>query len=76
MKKQSVYVTPPSDESNNVLQMKITFKKINPRHKLRVITILTMIINQQIIITTITRNLSIEDKYYLLRLWEEGPENI
>ena len=45
-----------------------------------------MIINQQIIITTIIRNLSIEertikspareDKYYLLRFWEERTQKI
>ena len=28
----------PLDESNNILQMKTTFKKINPRNKLRVST--------------------------------------
>ena len=37
-KKWSVCVTPPPDESNNVLQMKTTFKKINPRNKLWVNT--------------------------------------
>ena len=61
---------PAPDESNNILQMKTTFKMIKPRKN-----ILTMIINQQII--TITRNLSRvkktitptpEDKYYLLHL--------
>ena len=38
MKKQSICVTPPPDESNNIFQMKNTFKKINPRNKLRVST--------------------------------------
>ena len=76
----------PTEECNNILKMKTTFKKINPRNKPGVECILTMIINQQIIITTITRNLIIvertikfsprEDKYYLLHLWEEGTQSI
>ena len=77
----------PSIESNNILQMKTTFKKINLKNKLEV-PILAMIINRQIIIITITRNLGIiertiksppstrEDKYYLLLLWEESPQSI
>ena len=35
MKKQSVCVTPPP-EYNSILQIKTTFKKINPRNKLGV----------------------------------------
>ena len=33
MKKQSICVTPPPDQSNNILQMKTIFKKINPQNK-------------------------------------------
>ena len=36
--RNSVCITPPPDESNNVLQMKTRFKKINPRNKLGVNT--------------------------------------
>ena len=41
MKKHSVCVTPPqlpTDESNNISQMKTIFKKINPRNKTGVST--------------------------------------
>ena len=84
--KETEHMCYPADESNNILQMKTPFKKINPRNKLGVSTLLTMIINWQIIIMTITRNLSIvertikfptrEDKYYLLCMWEDRSQSI
>ena len=78
----------PSDESNNILQMKTTFKKINPRNKLGVST------HSRYDYKSTNSNHNNyqklqqsrkdyknppyprEDKYHLLLLWEEGPQSI
>ena len=66
----------PPDESNNISQMKTTFKNINPRKKLGVST------HSRYEYKSTNYNYnnyqkpqhSREDKYSLLRLWEETLE--
>ena len=77
----------PSDESNNILQMKTTFKKINPKNKLKVsphshydYKSTNYNFNNYQKLQHSKEICKIppfkEDKYYLLRLWEEGPKSI
>ena len=74
------------DKSNNISQMKTTFKKINPRNKLWVSThspsdYKSANYNNNYQQTPHSREdyknpPTPEDKCYLLRLWAEGPQSI
>ena len=75
---------PTPDEFNNILQMKTSFKKINPRNKLGVST------HSRFDYKSTNYNYNnyqkpqqsredynpLPDKYYLLHLSEEGPQSI